>query len=205
MSLQDSISDLAEQERVLKQEVEQAQAQQEAEEQRRQQQLQGQRASALQEEERIGSQLDRTEASIAQLHSQMQQALVLPEVSQSEEEDLDISSSGGSDSELSDADPPAAAPLQNGGPHGSPLMMTELEARQLSMTQMLQQLRPDNRPCTAHLSSFLCDLGQDQLEVHAKQVGPSPPCVASGMPLTNPPLVLYRWLAYVICDKPKER
>lgn len=204
--MQDSISDLAEQERILKQEVEQAQAQQEAEDHRRQQQLQGQRASALQEEERIASQLDRTEASIAQLHSQMQQVPLLPEVSQSEEEDLDISSSDGSDSELSDPDP-AAAPLQTGGHHGPPplrggpdgMMMTEFEARQLSLTQMLQQLRPDNRPCPPHLSSFLCDLGKDQLEAHTLQVGPAfPLCVASCFPL-QPPLYPANPHTFVSC------
>ena len=183
MFLQDSISDLSEQEGVLTQEVKQAQAQQEAED-RRQQQLQEQRAQAVEEEEKIVAKLDQTEASIAQLRGDMQQVPVLSEVSQSEE-DLAISSSDGSDSE-SDSDHAAAA-LQNGyhdpppratpndpGPSTNPDgMVAGANGTQLSLTQMLQQLRPDNRLRPQQLGNLASLLGHDQLEAQAKEVSAS--------------------------------
>ena len=166
--MQDTISDLSEQEQILKREVEEARAQQEAED-RRQQQLQEQKAKALEEEERITSELARTQASIAQLQSQMQQVPVLSDVSQSEEEDLDISSSDGSDSESdSDHAMPAAA-LQNGHNDNPNGRVAGSHGRQLSLTQMLQQLRPDNRQ-TARLGNLVSLLGHDQMEAQAKEV-----------------------------------
>lgn len=181
MFLQDSISDLSEQEGVLLQEVKQAQAQQEAED-RRQQQLQEQRAKVVEEEEQIVSKLNQIEASIAQLRSDMQQVPVLSEVSQSEEEDLAISSSDGSDSE-SDSDHAAAA-LQNGyhdappranhddpRPSSSPNgMVAGANGTQPSLTQMLQQLRPDNRLRPQQLGNLVSLLVYDQLEAQAKEV-----------------------------------
>ena len=181
MFLQDSISNLSEQERVLKQEVEQAQAQQEAED-RRQQQLQERRAKAAEEEAKIVSKLEQTKASIAQLHGEMQQVPVLSEVSQSEEEDLAISSSDESDSE-SDSDHTAAA-LQNGyhdpPPRANPNdpqsssnpngLVAGANGKQLSLTQMLQQLCSDNRPRPQQLGSLVSLMGHDQLEAQAKEV-----------------------------------
>ena len=183
MVLQDSITNLSEQEGILKQEVEQAQARQEAEDRRQQQQLQEQRAKAVEEEENIVSKLDQTDASIAQLRDEMQQVPVLSEVSQSEEEDLVISSSDDSGSE-SDSDHAAAA-LQNGyhdpppgaypnGPRSSSkpngMVAAEADGRQLSLTQMLKQLRPDNRPRPRQLGSLVCLLGHDQIEAQVTEV-----------------------------------
>lgn len=147
MSVQDTISDLAEQERTLQREVEEAQAQQEAED-RRQQQLQEQRAKALEEEDRITAELARTQASIAQLQTQMEQVPVLSDVSHSEEEDPDISSSDGSDAE-SDSDHAEAA-LQNGHATRPPRVtpsgvVAGSRGKQLSLTQMLQELCSDNK------------------------------------------------------------
>ena len=181
MFLQESIADLSEQEQLLKQEVQEAQAQQDAED-RRQQQLQEQRAKAVEEEEKISSKLDQTEASIAQLRSQMQHVPVLSEVSQSEEEDLAISSSDGSDS--GSGSDHAAAALQNGyhdppsranptdpQPRSNPNgMAAGANGRVLSLTQMLQELRPDNRLRPRQLGSLVSLLGHDQMEAQAKEV-----------------------------------
>lgn len=171
-SVQETISNLSEQEHVLKQEVAEAQTQQESED-RRQQQLQEQRAKALEEEDRIAAELASSEASIAQLRNQMQQVPVLSDVSHSEEEDPDISSSDGSESQP-DSDNAAAA-LQNGHadhlpgatPNGT-VAGAGAGGKQLSLTRMLQELRSDNKqPVGLGLASLTMT---DQLEALAKKV-----------------------------------
>ena len=143
---QESIREYSEQEQTLTQEVELAQAEQEAALRQQQEQLQ-QRAKALEEEGQITAQLAAVQADIAQLQEAAQQTLVLSDVSRSEEEDPEISSSDESDSE---SQPESASPVrqQNGQrlaqaayPSGH---LPGSDTRVVSMTDTLQRLQATN-------------------------------------------------------------
>ncbi len=143
---QESIREYSEQEQTLTQEVELAQAEQEAALRQQQEQLQ-QRAKALEEEGQITAQLAAVQADIAQLQEAAQQTLVLSDVSCSEEEDPEISSSDESDSE---SQPESASPVrqQNGqrvaqsaNPRGH---LPGSATRVASMEDTLQRLQASN-------------------------------------------------------------
>lgn len=138
---QESIREYSEQEQTLTQEVEQ-----EAALRQQQEQLQ-QRAKALEEEGQITAQLAAVQADIAQLQEAAQQTLVLSDVSRSEEEDPEISSSDESDSE---SQPESASPVrqQNGqrvaqaaNPRGH---LPGSATRVASMEDTLQRLQASN-------------------------------------------------------------
>ena len=175
--LQASIDDLSEQEQTLQRKVEEAQAQQEAEH-CQQQQLQGQRAKAIKEEARSASELARIQDEIAQLQTQMQQVPVLAEVSQSEEEDPDISSSDDSDlAFVSDHNVLPSALLQNGleeshGPAVRALPNSGLQGadgRQVCLVHMMRQIEP-HREQHPRLEPLVTLLQKDQTEAQMTEV-----------------------------------
>ncbi len=145
---QESIREYSEQEQTLTQEVELAQAEQEAA-LRQQQEQQQQRAKALEEEAQITAQLAAVQADIAQLQEAAQQTMVLSDVSRSEEEDPEISSSDESDSESQpESASPQAVQQQNGqraaqaaNPRGH---LPGSANRVASMTDTLQRLQASN-------------------------------------------------------------
>ena len=145
---QESIREYSEQEQTLTQEVELAQAEQEAALRQQQEQLQ-QRAKALEEEGQITAQLAAVQADIAQLQEAAQQTMVLSDVSRSEEEDPEISSSDESDSESQpETASPQAVQQQNGqraaqaaNPRGH---LPGSATRVASMEDTLQRLQASN-------------------------------------------------------------
>ncbi len=145
---QESIREYSEQEQTLTQEVKLARAEQEAA-LRQQQEQQQQRAKALEEEAEITAQLAAVQADIAQLQEAAQHTLVLSDVSQSEEEDPEISSSDELDSE---SEPESASPeavtqqneqrlVQAAYPSGH---LPGSDSRVVSMTDTLQRLQATN-------------------------------------------------------------
>ncbi|KAA6419283.1 MAG: hypothetical protein FRX49_10807, partial [Trebouxia sp. A1-2] len=142
--LLESITEYSEQEQKLTQEVELARAEQEAGLRQHQEQQQ-QRAKALEEEAQITAQLAAVQADIAQLQEAAQHTLVLSDVSQSE--DPEISSS---DEQDLDSEPESASPVrqqsgqrlaQAAHPRGH---LQGSNTRVVSMTDTLQRLQATN-------------------------------------------------------------
>ena len=145
---QESIREYSEQEQTLTQEVELARAEQEAA-LRQQQEQQQQRAQALEEEAQITAQLAAVQANIAQLQEAAQNTLLLSDVSHSDEEDPEISSSDESDSDSQpESASPQAAEQQNGLRSAQAAYLSRhlpgYKTRVVSMTDTLQRLQASN-------------------------------------------------------------
>lgn len=146
---QERIRKYSEQEQSLTQEVEEAQAQQEAALELQQQEQERLRARDQEEDSQIAAQLAEVQNRLAQLQAEAEQIHALSDVSQSGEEDPEISSFDEDDSESgSDAGSPHAAGQQNAGgparvagPSGDPEGST---GRLASLTNMLQRIQPVN-------------------------------------------------------------
>ena len=146
---QERIRKYSEQEQSLTQEVEEAQAQQEAALELQQQEQERLRARDQEEDSQIAAQLAEVQDKLAQLQAEAEQIHALSDVSQSGEEDPEISSFDEDDSESgSDAVSPHAAGQQNAGgparvagPSGDPEGST---GRLASLTNMLQRIQPVN-------------------------------------------------------------
>ncbi len=178
---QESIRGYSEQEQTLTQEVELAQAEQEAA-LRQQQEQQQQRAKALGEEAQITAQLAAVQADIAQLQEAAQHTLVLSDVSRSEEEDPEISSSDESDSESQpESAGPQAVPQQNGQRVAQAAYPTGhlpgSANRVMSMTDTLQRLQATNGAPAVLSDNLMYLLHHEQQIDTIIQVGCTTPTV----------------------------
>ena len=173
--VQDSINSLSQQQKAMQEEVQQAQAQQAAQDHKQQ----ALRAEHLDAEARIAAELAKGQSDIAQLQTQMQQVPVLGDISQSEEEDPDISSFKESDSGSDSDHTVLPVPLlQNGHreagdsaflPSADHVLPSGSNGRQRSLGQMLRQLQPGaGQP--ARLGNLVTLLQHDQLHAQTKEV-----------------------------------